>query len=350
MINKRQLGIFCVLFTLNVGAHAASTDESELTNQATWQIPTQIDIESQLFAWVDSLSLDDDTATQLKQRWHNHKESADHLTVVAEIFSQVNDDAKNLFELCGSAKTNTKLPTFSTLTDEKAAPFLRNNLRLYYGQWLGLNQLFDETQQQLAGLNTEDVIDPATLLFFQAVSFHRLLQKDKCLPILEKLMEQPDAIPRRYATMARLMEVDLKPLKEDTLDEVSRLMDNIKVRLNHGRAGARVRKEEDAVIAKLDKMIEKLEEEAERARQAAQSQGSQSGGDRSAAPMQDSQIGPGQSGPGNVDPKKLGENVEWGDLPPKEREEALQKLSKGLPSHYRDVIEEYFQKLAKEER
>ena len=101
--------------------------------------------------------------------------------------------------------------------------------------------------------------------------------------------------------------------------------------------------EEDALIAKLDQLIETLEEEASESSAAQASQGE--GGP--SAPMQDSMPG-GGTGPGNVNPKDLGANTEWGNLPPKEREEALQELSKDLPSHFRDVIEEYFRKLARE--
>jgi hypothetical protein len=64
--------------------------------------------------------------------------------------------------------------------------------------------------------------------------------------------------------------------------------------------------------------------------------------------MQDS-MPAGSSGPGDVDPKKLGPPGEWGNLPPKEREEVLQQLGEGFPSHYRSVIEEYFRKLARDE-
>ena len=63
--------------------------------------------------------------------------------------------------------------------------------------------------------------------------------------------------------------------------------------------------------------------------------------------MQDSQAAGGK-GPGEVDPKKLGGRAGWGNLPPKQREEALQKISKDLPAHYREVIEEYFRKLARD--
>ncbi len=56
----------------------------------------------------------------------------------------------------------------------------------------------------------------------------------------------------------------------------------------------------------------------------------------------------GGKGPGKVDPKSIGTKAGWGNLPPKERQEALQQIGKDLPAHYREVIEEYFRKLARE--
>ena len=64
-------------------------------------------------------------------------------------------------------------------------------------------------------------------------------------------------------------------------------------------------------------------------------------------PMQDSMPG-GGSGPGEVEQRRMGSRADWGDLPPKDRQEALQQIAKGLPSHYRQVIEEYFRKLARD--
>jgi hypothetical protein len=122
-------------------------------------------------------------------------------------------------------------------------------------------------------------------------------------------------------------------------------MDRIRLRLGHGRAGTRVRKEEEDVIAKLDKMIEKLEEQIQQ--QQSSASGAQAGGNNPTQPMNQSNPG-GVSGPGDVDPRDQGERTAWGNLPPKEREEALQQLGKDVPSHYRDVIEEYFRTLARE--
>ena len=101
------------------------------------------------------------------------------------------------------------------------------------------------------------------------------------------------------------MEADIKPLKVDSLDEIARLMDDIKRRLKLARAGTRVRKEEDDVIAKLDKMIEEAEKQQQQQQQQ-QSGGAGQGQNQSSSPAQDSSNLQGR-GEGNVDPRRLGE-------------------------------------------
>jgi hypothetical protein len=96
------------------------------------------------------------------------------------------------------------------------------------------------------------------------------------------------------------------------------------------------------VIAKLDKMIEEMEQALQQA-----SSSGKSGGKQSSRPMEDSMPG-GGTGPGEVEQKRTGAQSGWGNLPPKARQEALQQISKGLPAHYREVIEEYFRRLARE--
>ena len=96
------------------------------------------------------------------------------------------------------------------------------------------------------------------------------------------------------------------------------------------------------MIAKLDKMIEELEKQQQQ-----QSGGGGQGSLNPSSPAQDS-MPLGGSGPGNVDQRGIGNGSGWGDLPPKERQKALQQISKELPAHFRDVIEEYFRKLARD--
>ncbi len=57
----------------------------------------------------------------------------------------------------------------------------------------------------------------------------------------------------------------------------------------------------------------------------------------------------GGKGPGDVVKRNIGSKSGWGNLPPKEREEAIQQIGRDFPPHYREIIEQYFRKLATEE-
>jgi TolA-binding protein len=114
-----------------------------------------------------------------------------------------------------------------------------------------------------------------------------------------------------------------------------------------GLSGTIVRAQEQQIIEKLDKMIDQIEQQLqEQQRQQQQQQQAQSDKSKGQGkPMEDSRVA-GASGPGDVDPKKIGDRGGWGDLPPAQRQEALQNMTKDLPSHYREVIESYFKALA----
>ncbi len=62
--------------------------------------------------------------------------------------------------------------------------------------------------------------------------------------------------------------------------------------------------------------------------------------------MRDSNIAT-NSGPGQVDQKKLKDYAkQWGKLPERERAKAMADLTRDMPPRYREVIENYFKKMA----
>ena len=314
--------------------------QDDLEKKASWTIPTAADVHAQLDAFVNPRKPDQLTRTKVEALWPPAEEApaADLLLDrVADAFALLDPAAHELVQFCRNSGPRALPRQFPVLRDPGRPPFERMNLRLLYGRWLAQNRFYDEALQQLDGLQPADVVDPAGLLFYQSSSYDRMLDKKKCLPAIAKLLENESRIPRRFATLAKLMQADLAPLKTDSLDEVSRLMAEVRRRLDLSRAGKRVRKQEDEILAKLDKLIKKIEEQ----------QQSGGGSSQSSNPAQDS-VPMGGTGPGNVDPKSIGNKSGWGNLPPKERQEALQQIGKDLPAHYREVIEEYFRRLARE--
>ncbi len=211
--------------------------------------------------------------------------------------------------------------------------------RLLNARQLVRQSMYDEAAEQLHGLQPQDVADPHALLFFQAVVQHRLLKKDEALATIERLLQRADDCPRRYRSLARLMQADLKGLADETLDHIARRMDDVRRRLDLGRAGDKIRKIEDGIIESLDKLIKKLEEQQQ------QSSGSGDGNNRPSSPAGDSRPMGGR-GPGRVVKRGVGAKSGWGNLPAKQREEALQQVNREFPAHYREVIEQYFRKLA----
>ena len=237
----------------------------------------------------------------------------------------------------------------SILANGSIPSWLRADLQLICCRYMVQHGLYDEALQRLLPLAQESTSDPATWLFCTGICQHHLMQRSACLETLEKLLERETELPTRYAITARLMQADIKPFKEDSLDEIARMMNDVERRLALGRAGKTVRDKEQAIVDKLDKMIEKLEEQQQ---QQQQQQQQKNGGNakgqkpnQGSKPMDDSQLAE-QKGAGDVDQKDIGDGSGWGNLPPAQRQEALQNITKDLPSHFREVIEAYFKRLA----
>lgn len=308
--------------------------------------PAPEEVRTVAMAWLAEQGAPAAVLAEAEQIWDpSHLEPLGTVLLerLAETIALVDPQARELVVLCSKPRTTITVPAGEWLHDDSRPPLVRNNLRLLYGRWLSQEALYDEALRQISELAPEDVIDPATLLFHQAVAYHRLVEKDPGMLALERLLEDVADAPERYKSVAVLMKSDLASVEVDSLDHIARRMDDIRRRLELGRAGQKVLDVEEGVIESLDKMIEDLEKQQQQQQQQQQA----AGGAPSSTPMQDSKIA-GAAGRGDVTKRDIGSGSGWGALPPKEREEALQQIGKDFPPHYRDVIEQYFRKLASE--
>lgn len=340
--------------------------DDEFGREPSWKSPTSTEVQVQVKAWLDQQKPNAAVAKQAETLWNHEIPATQLLEQTVATFALVDEQAGEIAKLCNHPHGTVKTPEFPWLDDDKTSPLARNNLRLWLGKWLAQERLYDEALSQLQGLQPADVVDPATLLFYQSVCHHWMLHKTEGLAAISKLLEQRKTIPRRYEQLADLMQADLTDLQDESLDHISRRMNDVTRRLDYGAAGKQVRGVEDGIIASLDKMINQLQDMANR-QSAQQQQQQQRGqdedrdqngrqrriagdpqGEQSRSPAADSRAARAH-GAGQVQSKNIGNHSGWGDLPPKDREEAMQQISKEFPSHYRDIIEQYFRKLASEE-
>ena len=351
-MNAMRIPRTCIALAVVLLCAAAVADDrpAPLAQRASWKTPSLDEVRQQVFDWLAEAGAGDEQRTEVEALWDSATSGGNQayaLDLTCSTFALVNPQARELVEFCSRPRQSIALPDAGWLSEEATPPMMRHNLRLLYGRWLVNEWLYDEAAEQLKGLSTDQVVDPAALLFYQAVVDHRTLERDAGLATIERLLENEDTIPRRYASLARLMQADLEGLEDESLDHIARRMEDIRRRLDLGRAGPKVRQVEDGVIESLDKLIEEMEKQQQAA--AAAAAAAQGGGSQRMPlqPLPDS-MPVGGKGEGKVANKPIGEGSGWGNLPPRERDEALQQIGKEFPAHYRDMIEQYFRKLATE--
>ncbi|MCH2114766.1 MAG: hypothetical protein MK171_07655 [Pirellulales bacterium] len=317
---------------------------SELAFELSWQMPSYGQVRRQLFEWIESEGLDDHLAEQAYSLWPTVElrptEGPELLDRVLKTFSLADPRALALVKACNADLGFPVPPDGSWLDDPSFSAVKRNNLRLYYARWLAQHAFYDEVLKALAELSPVDVVDPAGLLFYRAIAHQQLVQPEESRAAIVELLEQEDALPQRFRKVAKLLERDLVGLKDESLDHVARRMNDVRRRLDIGLAGKQVEVVEKGVLDSLDRIIKKLESQQ-------QQRSGLGGGGQSARPMQDSRL-PSMRAPMQVDPRDIGSSSGWGELPEKEREQAMQQIGRDFPAHYRDLIQQYFRELARE--
>jgi len=220
--------------------------------------------------------------------------------------------------------------------------YLLGTLRYYLAQRLVQARLLDEAKKVLEDLTPENSVDPAGVLIIKAVVFHHFSEKEEGLAALKEFLAvaEQEHVSRRAAELAKLLLFDWeRQSKEEETQNIARQMNDVRRRLGQGRTDDETQDAERETLQSLDKLIERLEQQMQKQRQ----QGNE--GQQSNNPAEESERFK-QKGAGNVDRREFSQGDNWGNLPPKEREEALLKIEKEFPSHYRDIIEQYFREMA----
>ncbi len=192
------------------------------------------------------------------------------LDQVAATLALVDENAQRLVDFCSTADGHRRVAGLPVSAGRTAAA-LSAQPTCDWSTAAGWHNTTATTKPSSScrDLTPADVVDPAALLFYQCVAIIACPTSGSASRLWRELLEHQQQIPRRYLTVAQLIQADIEPLEKDSLDEISRLMDEVHRRLELKRAGTRVRQQEDEVIAKLDKLIKKIEEQQQQQQAAA---------------------------------------------------------------------------------
>lgn len=333
-----------------------------------WKAPGASEIRGELEKWCDSLGLSGDLREQVLENW---PKSDDSFFLPPEMMSAktvqsmkiASKTVAEFLDSCDSLEWNEvpfgqklRVPSLpGELVDSGSvlAPKLFGTLRMYLIQRLIRAHYYDEALELLKEMELSNTIDPVAVLYCRGIASNALSKKEEGLRAMQELRECfSDSsktsegffsdYSRRFGEIAKLLENELKSLgeEENQPSNIARKMGDVGRRLGLGQTDEKVQEVEKKILDSLEELIEKIEEQQK------QCQKNCAGGQ--GKPGNESRIMR-QKGPGDIAEKKIGEESGWGDLPPKEREAAMMQIEKDFPSHYREIIEQYFRQLANQE-
>ncbi len=316
---------------------------------ATWDVPESQTVREAAFAFLASRGATDEVVAKAETIWPQEGETRDGelLDRVAAVIALAESKAADVVNYAKGAGPVTPWPHAAWLmeredNDGESPRWTRGSLRLLVARRLVEARRFEDVLDVLGGLDAGDVADPAAMLFARAVAEHQLVRPQACAATAATLLENERLIPTRYAAVARLLQADIEGVERGSLDDIARRMGHVGRRIELGQAGPRTNDLAAEVVKSLDDLIKKAEDERQK-QNAASGRGQASG-----QPAQESRPLEGK-GEGKVDHKPTGTGRDWGNLPAKVRDAALQQIGKDFPAHYREIIEEYFRRLAAEE-
>ncbi len=210
--------------------------------------------------------------------------------------------------------------------------------------YLGLDD-FDSACATLEKLRTRDFAWKDEVLLYLGYAYARRTDldgtKDKAYRAKAKecLDAIADSAPERVRELARWLRRELAGDGSGPLLELARRMDSIENAIDHERTGKDTQAKQDAVIAELDRLIEKLREKTP-------PPGPRGSKKKPGTP----ETNPTEPGGGDGKRHDLGEPSPLSDwlleIPEHDRAAALQFIQEHFPERYRELVELYYKSLA----
>jgi hypothetical protein len=342
------------------GSHGIAQNAKSPANFGTLDPASAESVQTKARAWLNETGkIDPESVARFEAIWKQADRSV--LDRLVDTFTLGNAAAARLMAEARDPLAPAPTDVPELLKNAKQSAFFRANLGLAYARALNNCRVHEEALAVLKQVKAEQVVDPAAYLFHRAISEYSLLEKDEANRSIRRLLDEAASFaPERFKAVALLMQLDMLAWKSKDLDDIARKMKDVERRLDLARGGPVTQEKQREILARLDEVIKKLENQQKSGSgqgNGGNCPGSQPGnggmpsGTNPSSPATTSGATPGSPGTGNVDPAKLSKLVqEWGRMPPREQQEALQQLTQGLSPRHREAIENYFRTLATPKR
>jgi len=300
----------------------------------------------------------DVTARQfVAKAWQQRDPDDDGNTFIAESLAVLSPDFRKGLDAYDDENYATAYDVMANLSSNDD-PYLSANASVYAVKAMVEQSKLVEASELLKVLVADpEAVDlytsySAEMAYLRGYLALQNLRYDDASKLLREMLERfPDAGQRLRMT-AKQMLAELKGREPEKIGDVADLMTFSGRRLSVFDTGDTVRTRQQRAIDLLDKLIEEAEKNEQGGGGAGGGSGGSSGsngnGKSPSNPMNDSSLpGGGGGGVHLRSNRRARPGEEWGSMPPAEREKILQSLRDSFPSHYRKLVEQYYEELAK---
>lgn len=244
-------------------------------------------------------------------------------------------------------------------------PFVATHAAAYEIKALVAMERFADAEHRIeailygTGQPADTLIDISTYSYFEPeIGFLRgfclladLQYEAARLAFDEFVTTYPDS-SQRLVLAGKQMLMELLNRDPGQLGDVVDLMNYSGRWLGHGASGEPVQTRQQEIIDILDALIEEAEKQESQQSSSSSGGGSggpnQQGGATPSTPMQDSMLPGGKGQEGRLrEHRRANPGEMWGAMPPAQRERILQALRDNFPRRYRQLVEQYYEELAK---
>lgn len=303
-----------------------------------------------LLQWITRAGVDPQTRKDVLAEWADDTRLAslsneDLLDLLVISFAAVDPSTQRFLESSQGAG-----PLDEIVYDGiRTLDIYRNQVELVRARWMTQHRLFDEALRIYEELSPDDIVDPAGLFFYRAICQSQLLKHKAALDSLNLLLNHTLQVPARFRMVARILQKELAVRNDNDLAHVSRLMADVKRRLDLGRSGQPVQDRQKQVIDAIDHLLEEAEKQQQQQQQQSESHQQQSNPNQPSPgnPAPDSRIH-GSTGRGEADRREVKETGSWGMLDRRKEAKARELIRQQFPANYLDIISEYSRRIAEQ--
>jgi len=260
-VKRIWLSSAALAILLVAGGQAFAQDTKKTFGFGTLDAPSAESVKTQAQAWLKAAGKTDaDTTAKFEAIWQSDRPVLDRL---ADSFALGNADAAKLIADARNTLAPAPQQVPAVFKNADLPVFFRANLGLAYARALNNRRIHEEALAVLELFKAEQVVDPAAFLFNRAVSEYSLLQKDDANRTIRRLFDEAGTFaPERFKAVALLMQLDMVSWKSKDLNDIARKMKDVERRLDLARGGPKTQEKQKEIIARLDEIIKKLENQA----------------------------------------------------------------------------------------